>query len=583
MTWSSVGATIGLLAVALVVYKAVNLYRWVQVAARTELPYVITPALETEIWGYLLTPILRIVYHDYLLRGEGWPHWCRFMIKDWAWEDKRRAHDKFGDVFLVVSPEGIICYSADAAMGHDVMNRRQEFTKPRDKYKLLEPYGPNVATAEGKTYRFHVRITAPPFGDMSGANDLVWNETMSQTRLLMNSWSQHTSRELQLDVNGLTLAVISLAGFGKRLDWTSNSGDTNKSIPPGYKLSFLKAISDTTGHMIAILLLPNWLLRLTPLRKAALAHTQLDKYMREMIRAEKIKIRENKDHQSASARGNLLTSVMNASASEAAASIKAGGHIRKEAFTEDEVMGNLFIYLLAGYETTANAIVYGLIVLALRPDLQDNVIAEVDRVYAEAASEHRRELTYANDFEKLQYTYGFMYETFRLFPGVINITKMVKTPTEILVTSPNPHEPARAHILPKECRVYLSAPAVHYSERYWPSPRTLDPSRWLDNVNAVPEKTPEVADKKVVAADKTRQMRGTFLTFSEGARACLGRKFAQAEYIGFLAALLKDFRVVLGEGMDPVEVENDLYLRCAGKVTLSPLDKVKLGLEKRGK
>ncbi len=76
-------------------------------------------------------------------------------------------------------------------------------------------------------------------------------------------------------------------------------------------------------------------------------------------------------------------------------------------------------------------------------------------------------------------------------------------------------------------------------------------------------------------------MRGTFLTFSDGSRACLGRKFAQAEYLGFLVALLKEHRVVLGKGMEEKTVERDLFLRCAGKVTLSPLDNVRLGLRKR--
>lgn len=76
-------------------------------------------------------------------------------------------------------------------------------------------------------------------------------------------------------------------------------------------------------------------------------------------------------------------------------------------------------------------------------------------------------------------------------------------------------------------------------------------------------------------------MRGTFLTFSDGARACLGRKFAQTEYVAFLTALLKDYRVVLGDDMDARAVEKDLYLRSAGKVTLSPLDNVRLSLKRR--
>lgn len=61
-----------------------------------------------------------------------------------------------------------------------------------------------------------------------------------------------------------------------------------------------------------------------------------------------------------------------------------------------------------GYETTANAILYGLITLALHPEIQDKVIVEIDAVYASAASDGRTKLSYTQDFEKLQYTYGFM-------------------------------------------------------------------------------------------------------------------------------------------------------------------------------
>lgn len=78
-------------------------------------------------------------------------------------------------------------------------------------------------------------------------------------------------------------------------------------------------------------------------------------------------------------------------------------------------MGNLFLYLLAGYETTANAILYGLICLALYPDVQENVLSEIDAICATAEVEGRDELTYGDDFAKLKYTYGFMVSlSFRL-------------------------------------------------------------------------------------------------------------------------------------------------------------------------
>ncbi|KAL1623921.1 hypothetical protein SLS56_008116 [Neofusicoccum ribis] len=413
---------------AILCYKLVNLIRYVRQARTTGLPYVITPVLETEVIGLIATPILRKAYNDYLNKDQGWPRWCRFMIKDWSWEDKRRAHDEYGDVFLCVSAEGIICYTADAAMGWDVMNRRNDFTKPRDKYKILEPYGPNVATAEGATYRFHVRVTAPPFGDGTGS--------------------------------------------------------------------------------------------------------------------------------------------------------------RKEAFNEDEVLGNLFIYLLAGYETTANAISYGLACLALHQDIQDKVIEELDAVYASMEQSGLVELSYGVHFEQLRYMYGFMYEVLRLYPGVTLITKVALRPQTVSVTVPSSSTgtaaTTTAHVLPAGTRVYMSAPGVHYHPRYWKDPTRLDPHRWTDSIwSHNKHDGEEPAKRRILAADKTRHMRGTLLTFSDGARACLGRKFAQAEFMGFFAALLRDYRIALAPEVDPIEVKRDLDRKSAGKITLAPLNSVKLKLEKR--
>lgn len=47
--------------------------------------------------------------------------------------------------------------------------------------ELLEIYGSNVTTTEGSIFRFHLRVVAPPFADNTGANDLVWDETRTQT------------------------------------------------------------------------------------------------------------------------------------------------------------------------------------------------------------------------------------------------------------------------------------------------------------------------------------------------------------------------------------------------------------------
>ncbi|KAJ8113162.1 hypothetical protein ONZ43_g5217 [Nemania bipapillata] len=561
--------------VLFILYNIFGLLRWIRSAKATGLPYVVVPCLETEVVSQLLTPIFRALYTDKLNDGHGWPKWCRFMIKDWSWEDKRRAHDEYGDVFLVVSPQGIICYCADAAMGWDVMNRRYDFTKPRDKYKILEPYGPNVATAEGSTYRFHVRMTAPSFGDGTGVNELVWRETSRQTGLLMQNWIKVAPEHLDEDINALTLAVISLAGFGKQLESVHEQA---QDVPKGYKISFLSALRGTTHNMVPILLFPLWFMDMTPLAGASLAKRQLDKYIRRTIRQEKAEGEKNVDSE-LGARANLLHTVVHASGDDD--NLQKGSRQTKKQFTEDEVMGNLFIYLLGGYETTANSIQYGLLVLAAMPDVQTKVIEELDRVYEEAAAEGRQELTYGDDFPKLEYTYGFMYETFRLYPGVTLITKMCKEAQTVQVHDTKTNG-TRAVTLPPECRVYLSSPGVHYHPKYWEQPEELKPERWFtDKFSRGAASDESRGEKHVVAADKTRQMRGTLLTFSDGARACLGRKFAQAEYMAFLAVLLRRFRVAFPDDVDVKKAKADLDNKCAGKITLSPVDGFRLELRKR--
>ena len=49
--------------------------------------------------------------------------------------------------------------------------------------------------------------------------------------------------------------------------------------------------------------------------------------------------------------------------------------------TDDEIMANSFTFLLAGYETTAGALSYTSYLLALHPDIQEKLQAEIDKYF----------------------------------------------------------------------------------------------------------------------------------------------------------------------------------------------------------
>lgn len=146
--------------------------------------------------------------------------------------------------------------------------------------------------------------------------------------------------------------------------------------------------------------------------------------------------------------------------------------------------------------------------------------------------------------------------------------------------------PSVSYRLPKNCRVYNSSPGVHLNPRNGIQPMTLDPLRFmLTSPNTWdPSLPPSHLHQSKLLTDASRiplHIKGSFLTFSEGARACVGRKFALVELVAFFATVLRSARLRLREGEDAARVEKVLRARCAGSVTLSPVEVVKVLLVPR--
>ena len=70
--------------------------------------------------------------------------------------------------------------------------------------------------------------------------------------------------------------------------------------------------------------------------------------------------------------------------------------------------------------------------------------------------------------------------------------------------------------------------------------------------------------------------KGAFLPFSEGARACSGKKFATVEFVAVLFTLLREHRIELEEGWSAERVKNVLGGRKAGALTLQPPESIPL-------
>lgn len=145
---------------------------------------------------------------------------------------------------------------------------------------------------------------------------------------------------LKADVYRLGLNVIACAGFGRRVHWT----DDGKAAPEGHTISLLNSIMGIALYLPYVLLLPKWLLKRSPWKVAYTAYMEFEQYMREFIAVKKAKIHSGKMYEGKT-QGSLLTALL---ATNAAEEKNAKQGTPRSSFTDEEVLGNIFMFFMAG-------------------------------------------------------------------------------------------------------------------------------------------------------------------------------------------------------------------------------------------
>jgi len=183
-------------------------------------------------------------------------------------------------------------------------------------------------------------------------------------------------------------------------------------------------------------------------------------------------------------------------------------------FTADEMVDQVAIFFLAGHETSASALAWGLYLLALFPEWQDIVHAEA-QVLTDDSFSH---------VSKLKKTRDVFREVLRLYPPVPMMVRETTCPEQM-----------RDRTAPKGSQVVLSPWHLHRHTRLWDNPDGFDPTRW------------ETENGKTCARD-------AYMPFSAGSRVCTGAGFAMVEGVLLLALLTKHFKFELIDGKTPKPV-----------------------------
>lgn len=185
------------------------------------------------------------------------------------------------------------------------------------------------------------------------------------------------------------------------------------------------------------------------------------------------------------------------------------GELMDDVQVRDEVL----TILMAGHDTTANALAWAFHLLGENPRARLEMQRELDEVLAGRAPT-------AADLPRLAWTDAVLSEAMRIYPPVWTVGR----------------RPLADHVIggydiPANSMVLMSPWVVHRDPRWWPQPERFAPQRW---VTAMPGgDTDELTG---TALDPSRP-RFAYFPFGGGPRQCIGNVFARMEGVLALATI----------------------------------------------
>ncbi|HEY5213676.1 MAG TPA: cytochrome P450 [Acidobacteriaceae bacterium] len=370
--------------------------------------------------------------------------------------------------------------------------------------------GEGLLTSEEPLHMRQRRLAQPAFHRqrISAYGEVIAQATTTMTQ----KWPSGEVLDVRAEMMLLALRIV-----GKTLFDTELEQDVEK----------IAAAADAFQSYLPLAWLPfSRVLQASPLpsmRRIRRGREELDELIYRMIRERRADPRD---------RGDLLSMLISSVDTEGA---EPGGVAAS--MSDTQVRDECLTVMLAGHETTANALSFVLWLLAQHPAIQDELAAETAHVL------QGRSPT-AADYPELKLAEQVFAEALRLYPPVWVTARTAAESYEY-----------RGMKIEQGTILVASQFAVHRDPRFFAEPLKFDPSRFT-------------------AEAKALRPRMAYFPFGAGSRQCIGEGLAWMEGTLSLAAMIQEWRVVALEGAPR-------SIALAPSVTLRPKGPVRLRVERR--
>jgi cytochrome P450 len=378
-------------------------------------------------------------------------------------------------------------------IGRVLHDNHRNYDKHNVDYAVLRRLlGNGLLTSDGEFWRRQRRLMAPMFHRqrVAGFCNLMVNSTLEMLERWDAMARSGESFDVAAEMTRLTLPIVAKALF------SADVSDDAEAIGA--------ALTEVNRQLGEFSLLDMFWMIPTPRKRRFRAAVQtLDEVVGKIIDARRRATYRNED---------LLSMLLEAVDEETS-----------KGMTPRQVRDEVLTLLLAGHETTANALAWTWYLLAR------NLAAE-NKLHDEIASTLGERAPGAPDLPQLRYTRMVIEESMRLYPPAWAISRNAIGEDEI-----------GGYPVRPRTNIIICSFVTHRHPSFWDEPERFDPERFSSERS---QRRPDFA----------------YLPFGGGPRICIGNAFATTEAQLVVATIAQRYRLRLVPG-HPVELHPLITLR----------------------
>lgn len=195
----------------------------------------------------------------------------------------------------------------------------------------------------------------------------------------------------------------------------------------------------------------------TSYNRSIRASKMAKKLVKDLIKEKKEKLKENKS----SIHQDLIACLLSTRDQD-----------DKNVISEEEIVHNVMLLLIAGHDTTSVLLTFLVMLLASDPAIYETVITEHEEI---AKTKLAGEYLTWEDLGKMTHTWRVAMETLRLYPPVFGGFRVAATDIEY-----------GGYLIPKGCQVFWASCMTHMNDNIFHEPSKFDPKRFENQASVPP-------------------------------------------------------------------------------------------------